>query len=111
MAVWSFLLATALLAGLAFAGRFGLWSVVLPIVLCTTSTGLVLPNATVGALSRQAGNAGSASALIGTLQFMLAAVAGSLMGLLTDGTARPMAALMLLGAACATLADWRRTTA
>ncbi len=104
-----FLAATLLLTGLAFAGGLGLWSVVVPIMLCTTMMGLVLPNATVGALSRQAANAGSASAIMGTVQFMLAAVAGSAVGLLTDGTARPMAALMLVSALCATWADWRRT--
>ena len=74
-----------------------------------TAMGIILPNATVGALSRQAANAGSASALMGTVQFLLAAVAGSLVGLLTDGTARPMAVLMLVGAVCATIADWRRS--
>ena len=104
-----FLGATLLLTGLAFTGGFGLWSVLLPIMLCTTSMGLVLPNATVGALSRQASNAGSASAVMGTIQFVLAAIAGGAVGILTDGTARPMAALMLVGAAFATLADWRRT--
>ena len=108
--VRAFLLATLVLSGFAFAGGFGLWSVVVPVMVCTTSMGIVLPNATVGALTRQAANAGSASALMGTLQFLLAAISGSLVGLLTDGTARPMAALMVLGAACATLADWRRKT-
>ncbi len=108
-AVRVFLLATVLLAGFAFAGRFGLWSVVGPILLATTSMGLILPSATVGALSRQAANAGSASAVMGTLQFILAAIAGSAMGVLTDGSARPMAALMLIGAALACVADWRRT--
>ena len=107
-AVRSFLVAAVLLAVLAFAGRFGLWSVVGPIMLATTSMGLVLPNATVGALSRQAANAGSASAVMGTFQFVLAAIAGSAVGALTDGTARPMAALMLVGAACAVYFDWRR---
>ncbi len=105
-----FLLATVVLCGFAFAQGFGVWSVVGPILLCTTSMGIVLPNATVGALSSQAANAGSASAVMGTIQFLLAAVSGSLVGLLTDGTARPMAALMLLGAACAVFADWRRTS-
>ena len=108
-AIRMFLLATLVLSGFALVGGFGLWSVVGPILVATTSMGLVLPNATVGALSRQAANAGSASAVMGTVQFILAAVAGSVVGLLTDGTARPMAALMLIGAALASVADWRRT--
>ena len=48
---------------------------------------------------------GSASALMGTLQFMLAAVSGTLVGWLTDGSPRPLAGLMLLGATCAVAAD------
>ncbi len=95
------------LAGVAFSGGFGLAGVLLPILVGMTSMGFVLPNATVGALSRHAGHAGSASALMGTLQFLLAAVSGTSVGALTDGTARPMAALMLFGAACATFADAR----
>ncbi len=69
------------------------------------SMGFTTPNATVGALSGHAGHAGSASALMGTMQFCLGAVSGLLVGVLADGTARPMALLMLLGAGGAALAD------
>ena len=100
-----YLASNLVLAGFAFYGGFGLISVFLPILAGMTSMGFVLPNTTVGALSRHAAHAGSASALMGTLQFILAAVSGTAAGILTDGTARPMAALMLLGAVCATLAD------
>ena len=109
IAVRGFLLAAVAMFGFAFTGGLGLWSIVAPVLCCMTAMGIILPNATVGALSRQAANAGSASALMGTVQFLLAAVAGSLVGLLTDGTARPMAVLMLVGAVCATIADWRRS--
>ena len=109
VAVRVYLLATIVLTAFALVGGLGLWSVVLPIVVCMSCLGFVLPNATVGALSRQAANAGSASALMGTLQFVLAAVSGTLIGVLTDGTARPMAILMLIGAAAATVADARRS--
>ena len=111
VAVRCYLASNLLLAGFAFAGGFGLASVFLPILLGMTSMGFVLPNTTVGALSRHAAHAGSASALMGTVQFVLAAVSGTAAGYLTDGTARPMAALMLLGAACATLADALRRPA
>ena len=96
------------LAATSFAGRFGLIGLVAPVVVIMTSFGLTLPNTTVGALSRHGAHAGSASALMGTLQFLLAAVSGSAMGWLTDGTARPMAALMLLGAGAALLLDLGR---
>ena len=83
----------------------GVYGVVLPMVVTMGSMGFVMPNSTIGALSRHAAQAGSASALMGTLQFCLAALSGVLVGALSDGTARPMAALMLLGAAGAWAAD------
>ena len=107
-AVRAYWMANLLLAGFAFTGRFGVAAVFLPILASLTIAGVLLPNATVGALSRQAAHAGSASALMGTLQFLLAAVSGSLVGILTDGTARPMSGLMLLGATGAVLADRAR---
>jgi sugar phosphate permease len=55
----------------------------------------------VGALSRHQAHAGSASALMGTIQYCGGAVAGALVGLYANGTASPMALIML---ACAILA-------
>ena len=100
-----YLAANLVLCGLAFAGGFGVASVFVPVFLGMSTLGFIMPNTAVGALSRHAQRAGSASALMGTIQFVFAAVSGSLVGLLTDGTARPMAALMLLGSTCATVAD------
>ncbi len=104
-AIRGYFVCNLVLAGFAFSGGFGLVSVFLPILAGMTCMGFVLPNTTVGALSRHAAHAGAASALMGTLQFLLAAVSGTAVGLLTDGTARPMAMLMLAGALCGTLAD------
>jgi MFS transporter, DHA1 family, multidrug resistance protein len=59
--------------------------------------GVVMPLGTVLAMARQGAQAGSASAVIGTLQFGLGAIAGALLGVLQDGTALPMA---LIIAAC-----------
>ena len=78
---------------------------VAPILLGMSTLGFIMPNTAVGALSRHAAHAGSASALLGTIQFLFAAISGVLMGWLTDGTARPLAAMMLLGAVLATIAD------
>jgi DHA1 family bicyclomycin/chloramphenicol resistance-like MFS transporter len=103
--VRGYLAAAAVLAGFAFAGHFGFFSVFLPVVAALFCMGFVMPNATVGALSRHSAHAGSASALMGTLQFILAAISGTAVGWLTDGSPRPLAALMLLGAACAVTAD------
>ncbi len=98
------LIAMAALAALAFAGVHRLAAVIPPLLVFVSCQGFVNPNATVGALSRHAGHAGSASALMGMGQFLLGAVSGLLVGLLTDGTARGMAALMLVGAAGMTIA-------
>ena len=106
--VRTYLGATATLLLLAVLDVGGIFAVALPILVAMGSMGFVMPNSAVGALSRQAAQAGSASALMGTLQFCLAAVSGVLVGALTDNTARPMAALMLLGAACAAVAEATR---
>lgn len=83
----------------------GVYGVVLPVVFAMGSMGFVMPNSAVGALSRHAAQAGSASAMMGTMQFCLAALSGVLVGSFDDGTARPMAALMLLGALGTVVAD------
>lgn len=95
------LIATAALA--AFAGLRRL-AAPAPF-LFVSCQGFVNPNATVGALSRHAAHAGSASALIGLGQFTCGAISGLFVGLPTDHTARGMAALMLIGAAGMTIAD------
>ena len=106
-----YLLATSTLLALALLGVGGPAGVVLPVMAAMGTMGFVMPVSTVGALSRHAAQAGSASALMGTLGFLLAALSGVLVGLLSDGTARPFAALMVLGAVGAVLADWLRPRA
>ncbi len=109
-AVRLFLLAALALTVVAFAGRGGAVAVLVPLCVNMGCFGLVMPNATVGALSRHAAHAGSASAVMGTMQFMLGAASGLLVGVLSDGSVRPMALLMLTGALGANLADLARPT-
>ncbi|MEP7274266.1 MAG: hypothetical protein ABI882_22415, partial [Acidobacteriota bacterium] len=59
-----------------------------------TSLGFSFPNAIAGAMAHQAGRAGTASALLGTLQFAMATFAGGFVGLLHVESAIPMAAVM-----------------
>ncbi|HEX5327672.1 MAG TPA: multidrug effflux MFS transporter [Acetobacteraceae bacterium] len=99
------LAAVAVLAAFAFANVHRLEAVIPPLMVFVGCQGFVNPNATVGALSRHAAHAGSTSALMGMGQFLLGAVSGLLVGLLTDGTARGMAALMLVGAAGMVIAE------
>lgn len=100
-----FLLATATMLALAVLGIGGLAGLVGPAVVAMGCMGFVMPNTAVGALSPHAAQAGSASALMGTMQFCMAAVSGVLVGALGDGTARGLAALMVVGALGAVLAD------
>ena len=64
--------------------------------------GLVMPSSAVLALEAHGHIAGTASALMGTLQFGVGAVLMAVVGLYVDGTPRPM----LVGIASAALATW-----
>jgi DHA1 family bicyclomycin/chloramphenicol resistance-like MFS transporter len=102
------LLATTTLTVLAFAGVHVLAAIVAPIFVALSCQGFSNGNTSVGALSRHAAHAGSASALMGMAQFTLGASSGLLVGLLTDGTPRGMAALMTCGSLGAVIADRAR---
>lgn len=68
-----------------------------------SSLGLILGNATALATERVTQYAGSGSALIGALQFVLAALASPLVGLAGEHSAVPMGLTMLAAAAIAML--------
>ncbi len=97
--------ATLVLVGLAFSGVHVLWMIVAPLVVVVGCQGFNNANTNAGALSRHAGHAGSAAALMGTFQFSLGASSGVLVSLLTDGTPRGMAAMMALGMLGAVITD------
>jgi MFS transporter, DHA1 family, multidrug resistance protein len=99
------LCATITLAALAFSGVHSLPLIVAPIFVAISCQGFSNGNTSVGALSRHSAHAGSASALMGMAQFSLGATSGLLVGLLTDGTPRGMAALMVCGSLGAVVAD------
>ncbi|TJY59549.1 Bcr/CflA family multidrug efflux MFS transporter [Sinimarinibacterium sp. CAU 1509] len=85
------------LVATAATGFGGLWGVALPLFVCISSLGCSFPNATAAAMAPFGDRAGLASALMGTLQFSVAAIAGAAVGQLHDGTAMPMAVVI---AAC-----------
>jgi DHA1 family bicyclomycin/chloramphenicol resistance-like MFS transporter len=88
---------TGLLLALAAATGFGGFGGLLVLLFfCIASTGLVGPNAIAGAMAPYAQRAGSASAMLGAIQFGLGAAAGALVGLFFNGTALPMAAVIAL---------------
>jgi DHA1 family bicyclomycin/chloramphenicol resistance-like MFS transporter len=82
---------------MAWTGTGGLPGLLVPLFAYIASLGFVLPNVIASALASQGRNAGTASALMGTLQFGAGASVGMLLGALGNGTAVPMAALI---AAC-----------
>jgi len=76
---------------LAWLG-FGHWlAVVLPFMLFLFGTAMIMPNAIAAALTPFPQAAGSATSLIGAIGFGSGALISTALGLLFDGTARPMA--------------------
>jgi DHA1 family bicyclomycin/chloramphenicol resistance-like MFS transporter len=78
----------------AYTGFGGFPGILVPLFCYIACHGLVLPNTTALAMAPHGKVAGSASALLGTLQFVLGAIAGSLIGAFANGTAVPMAAVV-----------------
>lgn len=78
-----------------------LWMLAPGLFVSVGTFGLVGPNSAAGALVNHPERAGSAAALMGTLQFSIGALASFAVSALYDGTARPMTLVM---AACAALA-------
>ncbi|WP_229797411.1 multidrug effflux MFS transporter [Jeongeupia chitinilytica] len=84
---------------LAFAGLAGVATMPLLLagIFCfMTSLGFVNPNAAAASLANHPERAGSASSLLGTLQYGLATLATFAMGMIHDGSARPLALSMAL---------------
>lgn len=84
----------------ATTGFGGLWGIALSLFGCISSLGFSFPNATAAAMAPFGDRAGMASAMMGTLQFSIAAVTGALVGHFHNGTAMPMAVVI---AACGLL--------
>lgn len=91
VAVWGLLLLV-----MAATGIGGLWGLLPPLFAFVASLGFSFPNAIAGAMAHQAERAGSASALLGTIQFGAATIAGSLVGALHARSAVPLAAVMAI---------------
>ena len=78
----------------AYTNYAGLVGIVMPLWFFVAMHGIVSPNTTALAMSPYGAVAGSASALLGTVQFLLGAAAGSLIGAFADGTPRPFATVL-----------------
>lgn len=86
----------ALLASAA-TGWGGLAGLLVPLFVYVACIGFILPNTSALAIGPHPQRAGVAAALMGTLQFSLAALASAAVSLLQDGTAVPMALVVALG--------------
>jgi DHA1 family bicyclomycin/chloramphenicol resistance-like MFS transporter len=92
----SLLAGVALLAN-AYSGFGGFPGILVPLFVFIATHGFVMPNTTALAMAPHGSVAGSASALLGSVQFVLGAAAGTLVGAVGNGTAVPLAAVL---AAC-----------
>jgi DHA1 family bicyclomycin/chloramphenicol resistance-like MFS transporter len=93
--------AAVLLALDAVTGFGGLWGVMVPMFLIMAGFGFNQSNATVGALGVDPLRTGAISSLFGAASFGAGAAAAAVAGALRDGTARPMAFVMVGVLACA----------
>lgn len=91
-----------------------LWALLVSLFVAVAPLGLVMPNVTALALADYGGEAGTASAAMGTFQFLIGAVVPPLLGLsgLSQGTAMgvimvSLAAVSLLGCFAVAETPWR----
>ncbi|KPN88832.1 multidrug effflux MFS transporter [Pseudomonas nunensis] len=94
--VWIYLGAGLTLLAVSALHTEQLWPLLIPLFVCIASLGCILPNASACSMNGQGARAGSASALLGCLQFSIAAGASALVGVLHDGSAMPMAMVISL---------------
>jgi MFS transporter, DHA1 family, multidrug resistance protein len=103
------LAAALVLLLVAVTGFDGLWAVLVPLFLAIASLGILMPNAVAAALAGQAVHAGSASALIGTIQFVLGATSGAVAAALHSNSALAMAVAIAGSSAVAFVTHARLT--
>lgn len=91
----------------AVTGFGGMWSVLAGLFVCMSAMGFSFPNSTAAAMAPFGDRAGSAAALLGTLQFAIASVASFAAGHLYNGSALPMAMIIATcGLAALLLLRW-----
>jgi DHA1 family bicyclomycin/chloramphenicol resistance-like MFS transporter len=88
------------------AGGDSLWVLIVLYFIASGFMGLVIPTTGVLALEMHGAIAGTASALLGTLQMLTGALAMAVVGFFTDGRPLPMVAGMAAGALIALVLTW-----
>ncbi|MGV4875936.1 multidrug effflux MFS transporter [Acetobacter indonesiensis] len=74
-----------------------IWLIIAAMLMTLAPTGIIFPNAMMGALADHPSLAGAAAALAGTMQYILGALAGVALGMFPTTSALPMAGCMLFG--------------
>lgn len=87
-------------------GGDSMWVLLVLYFIASGLMGLVVPTTSVLALEKHGAIAGTASALLGTLQMLTGAGVMAIVGLFTDGRPLPMVAGMAGGALLALLLTW-----
>lgn len=90
----------------AWSGYLQLYGVATLLFVYVSSVGCLFPNITAMAMAPQGTRAGSASAMIGVIQFVLAAVSASLIGAANSGAAVPMAVVIGVCSVLAMVLYW-----
>jgi DHA1 family bicyclomycin/chloramphenicol resistance-like MFS transporter len=88
------LTASVLILLSAATGIGGFAGILVPLFAFIATHGFVMPNTTALAMEPHGAVAGSASALLGSLQFVLGSAAGALVGAASNGTAVPLGAVL-----------------
>jgi DHA1 family bicyclomycin/chloramphenicol resistance-like MFS transporter len=89
-------IAAASLFAVVVIGGLGVWAVLIPMFVIVSSLSFVMPNATALALADHADVAGTASALLGVMQFLIGALVAPLVGAGGTDSAVPMATVMTM---------------
>jgi DHA1 family bicyclomycin/chloramphenicol resistance-like MFS transporter len=88
------LVASLALVANAWTGFGGFAGILVPLFFYIATHGFVMPNTTALAMAPHGSVAGSASALLGSLQFVLGALAGAIVSAASNGTAVPLASVV-----------------
>ena len=88
------LVASVALVVNAATGFGGFAGILVPLFVYIAMHGFVMPNTTALAMAPHGSVAGSASALLGSIQFILGALSGALVGALSNGTPVPLAVVI-----------------
>jgi MFS transporter, DHA1 family, multidrug resistance protein len=92
-----------LTASTGFGGLAGIFA---PVFIYMCATGFVFPNGNTVAMMRHGNMAGTASALLGTNQFAIAAITTIVLGMIDNSSAMPMAIVIAGCGAAATLLNF-----